>query len=173
MRLNIFKNKLAALQKIQYDDKNILKINKNSSEESSKFVEQNENEIPKFMTLSKLDWENNEIHAGIIKDERGLPADVDRRADVVVLDGQIQDDVPFVGDPHHSDGEVDADILIAVRRLGKPLEEVDHRRDAGEAGEGLPGLRRARGQREVPPRHRKGRIRDSAICGSARRNRLK
>ena len=24
--------------------------------------------IPQFMTLSKLDWDNNEIHAGIIKD---------------------------------------------------------------------------------------------------------
>ena len=24
--------------------------------------------IPQFMTLSKLDWDNNEIHAGVIKD---------------------------------------------------------------------------------------------------------
>src|SRR3989338_5055181 len=30
--------------------------------------EKTENRIPQFMTLSKLDWDNNEIHAGIIKD---------------------------------------------------------------------------------------------------------
>ena len=68
MRLNIFKDKISALQKIQYDDKNIVKINGNASESTSKFVEEDEKKIPQFMTLSKLDWDNNEIHAGIIKD---------------------------------------------------------------------------------------------------------
>ena len=68
MRLNIFKDKISALQKIQYDDKNIVKINGNASENTSKFVEEDEKKIPQFMTLSKLDWDNNEIHAGIIKD---------------------------------------------------------------------------------------------------------
>ncbi len=68
MRLNIFKDKISVLQKIQYDDKNIVKINGNASENTSKFVEEDEKKIPQFMTLSKLDWDNNEIHAGIIKD---------------------------------------------------------------------------------------------------------
>ncbi len=68
MRLNIFKDKISALQKIQYDDKNIVKINGIASENTSKFVEEDEKKIPQFMTLSKLDWDNNEIHAGIIKD---------------------------------------------------------------------------------------------------------
>ena len=68
MRLKIFKDKIAALQKIQYDNKSILKSNKNSSNNTSKLNEENKNKIPQFMTLSKLDWDNNEIHAGIIKD---------------------------------------------------------------------------------------------------------
>ncbi|MBS3922324.1 MAG: type II/IV secretion system ATPase subunit [Nitrosarchaeum sp.] len=68
MRLNIFKNKTSALQKIQYDHKNITKSNKNKVENISQFVKENEKKVPQFMTLSKLDWDNNEIHAGIIKD---------------------------------------------------------------------------------------------------------
>lgn len=68
MRLNIFRDKISVLQKIQYDDKNIVKINGNASDSTSKFVEEDEKKIPQFMTLSKLDWDNNEIHAGIIKD---------------------------------------------------------------------------------------------------------
>lgn len=68
MRLKIFKDKISALQKIQYDNKSILKSNKNSSDNTSKLNEENKNKIPQFMTLSKLDWDNNEIHAGIIKD---------------------------------------------------------------------------------------------------------
>jgi len=68
MRLNIFKNKISALQKIQYDNKSILKSNEIQPNNSSKFIEESENKIPQFMTLSKLDWDNNEIHAGIIKD---------------------------------------------------------------------------------------------------------
>lgn len=68
MRLNIFKSKISALQKIQHDDKNIVKINEGVSENLSKFIEDDEKKIPKFMTLSKLDWDNNEIHSGIIKD---------------------------------------------------------------------------------------------------------
>ncbi len=68
MRLKIFKDKISALQKIQYDNKGILKSNKNLSNNTSKLNEENKNKIPQFMTLSKLDWDNNEIHAGIIKD---------------------------------------------------------------------------------------------------------
>ena len=68
MRLRIFKDKIPILQKIQYDNKSILKSNKNSPDNISKLNEETENRIPQFMTLSKLDWDNNEIHAGIIKD---------------------------------------------------------------------------------------------------------
>lgn len=68
MRLKIFKDKISALQNLQYDNKSILKLNKNSSDSTSKINEDSENKIPQFMTLSKLDWDNNEIHAGIIKD---------------------------------------------------------------------------------------------------------
>lgn len=67
MRLKIFKDKLSVLQKIQTDNKSTIKSDKNKSEKSSKEVEV-ETKIPQFMTLSKLDWDNNEIHAGIIKD---------------------------------------------------------------------------------------------------------
>ncbi|MBS3926569.1 MAG: type II/IV secretion system ATPase subunit [Nitrosarchaeum sp.] len=68
MRLNIFKNKISALQKIQYDHKNIVKSNENKIEDTPQLIKENERKIPQFMTLSKLDWDNNEIHAGIIKD---------------------------------------------------------------------------------------------------------
>jgi len=68
MRIRIFKDKISILQKIQYDNKSILKSNKNSPDNISKLNEETENRIPQFMTLSKLDWDNNEIHAGIIKD---------------------------------------------------------------------------------------------------------
>ena len=68
MRRKIFKDKISALQKIQYDNKSILKLNKNLPDSIPKLNEENENKIPQFMTLSKLDWDNNEIHAGIIKD---------------------------------------------------------------------------------------------------------
>lgn len=68
MMLKIFKDKILALQKIQHDNKSISKLNKNPPDSVSKLNEENENKIPQFMTLSKLDWDNNEIHAGIIKD---------------------------------------------------------------------------------------------------------
>ena len=68
MMIKIFKDKISALQKIQQDNKSILKLNKNPPDNISKLNEENENKIPQFMTLSKLDWDNNEIHAGIIKD---------------------------------------------------------------------------------------------------------
>lgn len=67
MMLKIFKDKISALQKIQQDN-SISKLNKNPPDNISKLNEENENKIPQFMTLSKLDWDNNEIHAGIIKD---------------------------------------------------------------------------------------------------------
>ncbi len=68
MMLKIFKDKILALQKTQYDNKSISKLNKNPLDNVSKLNVENENKIPQFMTLSKLDWDNNEIHAGIIKD---------------------------------------------------------------------------------------------------------
>lgn len=68
MMLKIFKDKISALQKIQQDNNSISKLNKNPPDNISKLNEENENKIPQFMTLSKLDWDNNEIHAGIIKD---------------------------------------------------------------------------------------------------------
>jgi flagellar protein FlaI len=68
MMLKIFKDKISVLQKIQQGNKSILKLNKNLPDNTSKLNEENENKIPQFMTLSKLDWDNNEIHAGIIKD---------------------------------------------------------------------------------------------------------
>ncbi len=46
---------------------NIIKSKKNTKTVSKK-VGKPETKIPQFMTLSKLDWDNNEIHAGIIKD---------------------------------------------------------------------------------------------------------
>jgi flagellar protein FlaI len=67
MRLNIFKDKITVLKTI-HTDKNILNINKDSDKKLS-INEETENKIPQFMTLSKLDWDNNEIHAGIIKDQ--------------------------------------------------------------------------------------------------------
>ena len=67
MKFNIFKDSLAALQKFQpvtkldfKPKKTIIKTIEEELEEDFK--------IPKYMTLSKLDWDNNEIHAGIIKD---------------------------------------------------------------------------------------------------------
>jgi flagellar protein FlaI len=68
MGLKIFKDKISALQKIQFDSKSNIKSNKKLPENTSKSNEENKNKIPQFMTLSKLDWDNNEIHAGIIKD---------------------------------------------------------------------------------------------------------
>ena len=56
MMIKIFKDKISALQKIQQDNKSILKLNKNLPDNTSKLNEENENKIPQFMTLSKLDW---------------------------------------------------------------------------------------------------------------------
>ncbi len=66
MRLNILTDKLSVLQKLQTQTKNIVKSKKITGKTISKVEE--EIKIPQFMTLSKLDWDNNEIHAGIIKD---------------------------------------------------------------------------------------------------------
>jgi len=55
------------LQKFQIQNRNIVKSKKNTTEIISE-KEKSETKIPQFMTLSKLDWDNNEIHAGIIKD---------------------------------------------------------------------------------------------------------
>jgi len=59
--------KLSVLQNLQIQNKSIFKSRK-STKPISKKVEEIETEIPVFMTLSKLDWDNNEIHAGVIKD---------------------------------------------------------------------------------------------------------
>ena len=67
LRLNIFKEKLSGLQKLQVEPKEIIKQDKNKKEIDSK-NEEKDTKIPQFMTLSKLEWDNNEIHAGIIKD---------------------------------------------------------------------------------------------------------
>ncbi|WP_237089357.1 hypothetical protein [Nitrosopumilus adriaticus] len=67
LRLNIFKEKLSGLQKLQAEPKEIIKHDKNKNETDSK-NEEKDTKIPQFMTLSKLEWDNNEIHAGIIKD---------------------------------------------------------------------------------------------------------
>jgi len=67
MRLKIFKDRLSVLQKLQIQNKNIVKSKKNTTKIISEKKEF-ETKIPQFMTLSKLDWDNNEIHAGIIKD---------------------------------------------------------------------------------------------------------
>jgi len=67
MRLKILKEKLSVLQKLQKQNKNIVKSKKNTTEIISE-KKKLETKIPQFMTLSKLDWDNNEIHAGIIKD---------------------------------------------------------------------------------------------------------
>ena len=67
LRLNIFKEKLSGLQKLQAEPKEIIKHDKNKKEIDSK-NEEKDTKIPQFMTLSKLEWDNNEIHAGIIKD---------------------------------------------------------------------------------------------------------
>ena len=67
MRLKILKEKLSVLQKLQIQNKNIVKSKKKTTEIISEKKEF-ETKIPQFMTLSKLEWDNNEIHAGIIKE---------------------------------------------------------------------------------------------------------
>ncbi len=67
LRLKIFKEKLSGLQKLQVEPKGIIKEDKIKKEKDSK-NEEKDTKIPQFMTLSKLEWDNNEIHAGIIKD---------------------------------------------------------------------------------------------------------
>ena len=67
MKFNIFKDSLAALQKFQPVTKLDFKPKKTIIKTIEEELEE-EFKIPKYMTLSKLDWDNNEIHAGIIKD---------------------------------------------------------------------------------------------------------
>lgn len=67
LRLKIFKEKLSGLQKLQVEPKETIKEDKIKKEIDSK-NEEKDTKIPQFMTLSKLEWDNNEIHAGIIKD---------------------------------------------------------------------------------------------------------
>jgi flagellar protein FlaI len=67
LSIKIFKDKLSILQKLQVNNKINLKAKIISEKTISENVE-NEIKIPQYMTLSKLDWDNNEIHAGIIKD---------------------------------------------------------------------------------------------------------
>jgi len=67
MRLKILKDKLSVLQKLQRQNKSIIKSEKNTETISEKSGG-SETKIPQFMTLSKLDWGGNEIHAGVIKD---------------------------------------------------------------------------------------------------------
>ncbi|NQV38996.1 MAG: type II/IV secretion system ATPase subunit [Nitrosopumilus sp.] len=67
MKFNIFKDSLSALQKLQPIKKLETKPNEIQVKTVSEELE-DDFKIPKYMTLSKLDWDNNEIHAGIIKD---------------------------------------------------------------------------------------------------------
>jgi len=67
LKFNIFKDSLSALQKIQPINKTSAKINKINSNDILK-EKKDEISVPQYMTLSKLEWDNNEIHAGIIKD---------------------------------------------------------------------------------------------------------
>ena len=55
------------MQRLQLNHKVNLKPKSNTVKNIPDTVE-NEIKIPQYMTLSKLDWDNNEIHAGIIKD---------------------------------------------------------------------------------------------------------
>ena len=67
MKFNIFKDSLSALQKLQPRKKLETKPDEIHLKTISEELE-DDFKIPKYMTLSKLDWDNNEIHAGIIKD---------------------------------------------------------------------------------------------------------
>ena len=67
LKYNIFKEGLSALQKLQSTNKLDFKAKKDPIKTVTEELE-DDFKIPKFMTLSKLDWDNNEIHAGIIKD---------------------------------------------------------------------------------------------------------
>ena len=67
LKFNILKEGLSALQKFQPANKLDFKPKKKQVKTVAEELEEDFN-IPKYMTLSKLDWDNNEIHAGIIKD---------------------------------------------------------------------------------------------------------
>lgn len=67
MKFNIFKDSLSALQKLQPIKNRETKPDEIHLKTISEELE-DDFKIPKYMTLSKLDWDNNEIHAGIIKD---------------------------------------------------------------------------------------------------------
>ena len=67
LKFNIFKDSLSALQKLPTVNKTDLSPKKIPSKTVAEELEE-DFKIPKYMTLSKLDWDNNEIHAGIIKD---------------------------------------------------------------------------------------------------------
>jgi len=67
LKFNILKDSLSALQKFQPANKLDFKPKKKQIKTVAEELEEDFN-IPKYMTLSKLDWDNNEIHAGIIKD---------------------------------------------------------------------------------------------------------
>ena len=67
LKFSIIKNGLLALQKLQTEKKTNLKSKINRSNQVSE-ISKDDLKIPQYMTLSKLDWDNNDIHAGIIKD---------------------------------------------------------------------------------------------------------
>ncbi len=67
LKFSIIKNGLSALQKLQTEKKTNLKSKINRSNQVSE-ISKDDLKIPQYMTLSKLDWDNNDIHAGIIKD---------------------------------------------------------------------------------------------------------
>jgi len=67
LKFSIIKDSLSALQKLQPTSKPELKLKKTNPDKILKEKEK-DSSIPQYMTLSKLDWDNNEIHSGIIKD---------------------------------------------------------------------------------------------------------
>ncbi|WP_299290599.1 type II/IV secretion system ATPase subunit [Nitrosopumilus sp.] len=68
MKFTIIKDKLSVLEKLQTDSKIFTKSKKTLQKPKRVNSNQKEKKVPQFMTLSKLDWDRNEIHAGVIKD---------------------------------------------------------------------------------------------------------
>ena len=56
------------LEKLQTESKIFAKSKKTLQKPKIVNSNQQEKKVPQFMTLSKLDWDRNEIHAGVIKD---------------------------------------------------------------------------------------------------------
>ena len=64
LRLNIFKDRFSGLQNLQINGKEKSDEKLRVSEKTSNSSK--DEKIPQFMTLSKLEWDENEIHAGVM-----------------------------------------------------------------------------------------------------------